>query len=54
VTGKTLKILLVEDNSADADLIRQLLNENTKQKFDLTGLLSQAEFEAAKTKLLGL
>lgn len=36
MTGKTLKILLVEDNSADADFIRQLLNENTKQKFDLT------------------
>jgi two-component system, cell cycle response regulator len=36
VNEKIVKIILVENNSADADLIQQLLNQNTKQKFNLT------------------
>ncbi|NJL51613.1 MAG: diguanylate cyclase [Hydrococcus sp. SU_1_0] len=34
--GKTLSILLVENNSTDAELIRKLLNEYDEQKFNLT------------------
>lgn len=36
MSGKTLKILLIENNSTDADFILHLLNEDTKQKFNLT------------------
>jgi diguanylate cyclase (GGDEF)-like protein len=40
VKGKTLSILLVENNSTDADLIREILHEYDGQKFNLTQVQS--------------
>src|SRR5579864_8885630 len=37
---KTITILLVEDNSGDARLLREMLNESAAHKYDLTHLVS--------------
>jgi signal transduction histidine kinase len=38
VTDETIRILLVEDNAADADLVLEALDDSKSERFDVTGV----------------